>query len=142
MTTRETIVAPTIEWIDVSDREDERYRRTLAERRAPAVREAHRLLAEDRYDEAEQAIRRVDDSMYGAVEIAKLYRRRLEQLAARGVNEATKPHLTRVFERAVRAAYGAYPEPHTAIEAEQYDTGRETDRAELVRILGYDPRGI
>jgi len=126
----------------VSDREYERYLKALAARRAPAVREADRLLAEDRYDEAEQAIRRVDDSIYGAVEIAKLYRRRLEQLAAGGVTENTKPHLARVFERAVQAAYGAYPEPHTAIEAEQYDSGRESDRAELVRILGYDPRGI
>jgi len=126
----------------VSDREYARHLRTLAERRAPAVREADRLLAEDRYDEAEQAIRRVDDSIYGAVEIALLYRRRLEQLAAGGVTEHTKPHLARVFERAVQAAYGAYPEPHTAIEAEQCATGRETDRAELVRILGYDPRGI
>ena len=126
----------------MSDRQTERYLKTLAERRAPAVREADRLLAEDRYDEAEQAIRRVDDSIYGAVEIAKLYRRRLEQLVEDGVTQATRPQLARVFERAVQAAYGAYPEPHTAIEAEQYDTGREIDRAELVRILGYDPRGI
>lgn len=124
------------------DREYERYLRTLAERRAPAVREADRLLAEERYDEAEQAIRRVDDSIYGAVEIGKLYRRRLEQLVAGGVTQAMKPQLARMFQRAVQAAYGAYPEPHTAIEAEQYNTGREMDRAALVRILGHDPRGI
>ena len=123
----------------MSDREYERYLRQVAERRAPAVAEADRLLSQDRYDDAERAIRAVDDSIYGAVEIAKVYRRRLEQLVREGVNADASPRLARVFERAVMAAWSAYPEPHTEIEAENYSRGRATDRAELVKILGYDP---
>ena len=123
----------------MGERGYERYLRQVAGRRAPAVAEADRLMSEDRYDEAERAIRAVDDSIYGAVEMAKIYRHRLEQLVLDGVNLDTKPRLVRVFERAVMAAWSAYPEPHTALEAENYSRGRATDRAELVKILGYDP---
>jgi hypothetical protein len=111
----------------------------LARRRAPAVARAEQLLAEDRYDAAEEAIRAVDSSIYGAVATAKLYRKRLEEMVAAGVTEANKSRVEAVFRRGLRSAQGAYPEPHTAIEADNYASGQADDRAELVGILGYDP---
>jgi hypothetical protein len=45
-----------------------------------------------------------------------------------------------VAEAARLRADRAYPEPHTAMEAAQYDTGRAENRVRLVRILGYGPR--
>lgn len=111
----------------------------LARKRAPAVAEAEGLLDDDRYDEAERAIVAVDDSIYGEVEIARLYHRRLEQLVALGVTDASRARVEEVFRRALSWAHRAYPEPHTALEATQYDTGRAEDRARLVRILGYEP---
>jgi hypothetical protein len=113
------------------------YLENLARRRAPAVAEAERLLQEDRFDEAEQAIRRADDSIYGAVETAKLYRRHLEALVAN--HSGDRDRAETVFRRALIAAYNAYPDPHTAHEADNFEAGRAKDRAELVRILGYDP---
>lgn len=112
------------------------YLEQLSRKRAPAVATAERLLQDDSFDEAEREIQRADDSIYGALEIARMYRRRLEQLIAAGEGRA---RLDAVFRRALAWAQGAYPEPHTAIEAEQRDAGRAEDRAELVRILGYDP---
>ena len=117
----------------------DRYLEDLARRRAPAVAEAKRLLAEDRYDEAEQTIVRTDSSIYGEVEVASLYRHRLEELVAAGVTPQTRPRLEAIFHRALSWADRAFPEPHTAMEASQYDEARAENRAALVRILGYDP---
>lgn len=108
----------------------------LARKRAPPVVIAERLLLEDRFDEAEREITNIDDSIYSAVEIARMYRRHLEHLVAAGEGRA---RLDPIFRRALLWAQGAYPEPHTAVEEEHRDAGRAEDRAELVGILGYDP---
>jgi hypothetical protein len=68
-----------------------------------------------------------------------MYQRRLEQLVAEGVTPSNKPRVEAVCRRALSWAQGAYPEPHTGMEAANYDSGRAEDRAKLVRILGYDP---
>jgi hypothetical protein len=119
--------------------EYERYRKQLEEMRAPAEAEAAELIAADRYDEAEALVTRVDGSIYGAVAIARLYRRRLEQLVALGVDDGSRARAEAVYRRALRAAHRAYPEPHTGYEARNYDAGRADDHAALVQVLGYDP---
>lgn len=116
----------------------ELFREGLERKRAPAVARAVQLLADDRYEEAEEEIRTVDSSIYGMVATAKMYRERLAELVADGVNSQNKARVEAVFHRALVTAQSAYPEPHTAMEADDYTAGQAEDRAQLVAILGYD----
>jgi len=116
----------------------DRYLEHMAKKRSPAVAEAARLVEQERFDEAEQTILRVENSIYAIVDIAAVYRRRLEQLVAEA-DDAAKPQREAVFRRALDWAQSAYPEPHTSMEADQYDSGRAENRAQLIRILGYEP---
>lgn len=113
----------------------ERYLEGLRQRRAPAMERAARLIDEGRFDEADQAVKAADDSIYGAVALAGLYKATLAGSNASRRREWRQ----RVYEKAVSWAESAFPEPHTAIEAENYDRGREEARAELTDMLG-DPR--
>lgn len=115
-----------------------RWRRAQEQRRAPAVREARRLIEQDDFDAAERAVLSVDDSIYGSVAIATLYRDRLSALAAGG-GAADRARLVAVFRRAWLWARGCYPDPHTADEAEAFAASRARARAELVDALGFDP---
>ena len=81
--------------------ECERYRQQLAERRAPAEAEAAQLIAADRYGEAEALVERVDDSTYGALAIARLYHRRLEELVALGIDDASRARAEAVYAASV-----------------------------------------
>jgi len=117
----------------------QQYLAMLAKKRQPAVDLAQRLLEEDRYDQAEQAIRAADDSIYGAVAIAKLYREWLSRLVAEGRVQTNRARVETVFHRAEYWAHSAYPEPHTEVEAENYASGQADDTRELVKILGYHP---
>jgi hypothetical protein len=116
------------------------YMESLEKKRAPAVTKAIELIAQERYDEAEQTIKSVDNSIYGAVATAKVYRQRLEELVTGGLSGPNKTRAEAVFWRALSWAQSAYPEPHTAIEAENYSDGRSEDYSELVKILGYEPQ--
>lgn len=113
------------------------YLHSLEAKRAPAMARAAQLLAEDRYDEAEAEVTRADDSIYGAVAIGRLYTERLRAFVEAGFRRG--PRTEEIFRRALRWRSSAYPEPHTECEAERYDAGRDADRAELVKILGWDP---
>jgi hypothetical protein len=111
-----------------------------ARKRAPAVAAAAKLIAEDRFDEAEETVREVETSIYSDVEIKNLYKQRLEELvAAAGVTDENRERAEAVFARALDWSNRAWPEPHTAHELRQYDEGRAVARGELVRILGYEP---
>lgn len=114
----------------------------LAKKREPAMAEAAALADAERFEEAERAVTRVDDSIYGAVALAKMYQAKLEALVASGAARSvkSKKHAERIFERALWWAQSAYPEPHTQYEADDYSRGRAEDLSRLVAILGYDPR--
>jgi hypothetical protein len=104
----------------------ERYLEQLARTRAPAEAMARELIDEGRYEEAEEAVR-------------KLFRARLEALVAAGITPANRSLVETVFRHATAWAESNFPEPHTRIEADQYAVGRVEARAQLVRLLGYDP---
>ncbi|HLO40910.1 MAG TPA: hypothetical protein VK176_07795 [Phycisphaerales bacterium] len=118
----------------------EKFLRELEAKRGPAEEAAAVLLAQDRFDEAEAAMQRVDGSIYGAVALAKLYESRLRALVGEGAVQKDRGRVERVFDRALSWAQGCYPDPHTGEEAERYEAGRAEDRARLVAILGYEPR--
>jgi hypothetical protein len=111
----------------------------LAKRRAPAVAEAVQLIAQDRLADAESVVRQVDDSIYGAVELSKLFTTRLQELVASGETKRDIARVLRVYERALHWSTSAFPEPHTEYEAESNEAGRTEAQAHLQNILGFDP---
>lgn len=115
------------------------FLRALAERRAPAEVAAARLIEEHRYQDAEQTIRAADDSIYGSLATARLYKARLQQIVASPDLRQDSALLLEVYRRALRWAQISYPEVHTECEAQDYERGRQMDHAELVAIVGYDP---
>jgi hypothetical protein len=120
----------------------ELWLKALAKKREPAMAEASRLADLEQFTEAEQAVKKVDDSIYGAVALGKMYRAKLEAIVASGAagTRDGKPRAERLFERALWWMQSAYPEPHTAMEGDNYERGRAEDLSCLVGILGYDPR--
>lgn len=117
----------------------ERYLEGLAKTRAPAMKRAMELVEAERYDQADEAVKAADGSIYGEVALAKMYREHLAVLVAAGRHHAERARAEAVFRRALKWAESAYPEPHTEVEAENYERGRAEDLADLVKILGYQP---
>lgn len=111
----------------------------LAKRRAPALAEAVQLIAQDRLADAEAAVRRVDDSIYGAVELSKLFTSRLQELVASGEATRNRARVLRVYDRALHWSTSAFPEPHTEYEAQSNEAGQAEARTSLIQILGFDP---
>jgi hypothetical protein len=105
----------------------------------PAVAEAERLVVEGQFERAESVLRGVNSDIYGACEIEDMYRRRLEQMAAAGVTDENRAGVEAVFRKALHWSWMAFPSPHTAVEAEQYEDGRRSAKEHLIRVLGYEP---
>lgn len=122
--------------------EYETWLAALAKIREPAMAEASRLADLEHFEDAEAAVKKVDDSIYGAVALAKMYQAKLEALVATGSARSGtgRQHAERIFGRALWWAQSAYPEPHTQYEADDYSRGQAEDLSRLVKILGYDPR--
>ncbi|QOI99892.1 MAG: hypothetical protein HRU70_05100 [Phycisphaeraceae bacterium] len=125
-------------------RDDGSYARSLEAhteamrvKREPAVAAARGLIAEGRFDDAERLVIEADPSIQGAVAIKSLYEMRLREMAASPDSDRSATEV--VFHRALAWALNCYPEPHTEVEAEQYESGRVRDRARLTEILGYTP---
>ena len=115
------------------------YLAVLAQKRAPALQRATALIEAQRYDEAEKAVTEADDSIYGAVALAKLYRQCLAEAVAGDCQQTELPRRLALFQRALIWAQSAFPEPHTQTEADDYQRHRTATRAELVALLGFDP---
>ncbi len=112
----------------------QQYLKTLAARRAPALAHASTLIDAQRLDEADREVPAVDDSIYGAVAMADLYRAKLAASA-----DQPPAHRCALFDRAWRWANAALPSPHTAVEAEDNDRHLAAVRADLTQLLGHDP---
>lgn len=84
----------------------EQVRRRLAD----ASGEARSLILEGRFEEAEARMRAIDADIQGAVALAAAYETVL----------AAAPRNAAILERAVRWARSAFPEAHTAMEADAY----------------------
>src|SRR5689334_21676304 len=105
----------------------------LAKKREPAMQQARELAERGEYDQLSAIVRRADDSIYGAVALAKMLEQHLRELVAS--NPKTDDARLRIaFERALDVAQSAYPEPHTEYEAADYERGRAEDLARLIQI--------
>lgn len=97
---------------------------TRRRRLGDASGEAVALILALRFEEAETLIRRIDADIYGSNALARAYETALERA----------PDAPGLFDRALHWACRAYPSPHTAFEAEQYDTALQADEARLRKI--------
>lgn len=116
-----------------------KYAKEREAAREPAIEKASKLLAQNLFDEAEREIMKVDSTIEGSVAIAKMYESQLRALVTSGKHKKDRDHAAVLFRRSLAWAQSCYPEPHTEVEAENYDQGRSEDRTRLVKILGWDP---
>lgn len=85
----------------------------MRQRLAEIAGETVRLILALRFDEAEARVRQVDSDIHGANALADAYEAALHQ-------SPTDPN---ILDRATFWAERAFPEPHTATEAEDYRAG-------------------
>ncbi|MFN7180290.1 hypothetical protein [Hyphomonas sp.] len=88
--------------------------------------EAVALIVALRFGEAEALVRHIDADIYGANALAGAYEAALEQ----------SPEAPGLFDRALYWARSAFPDPHTPLEAEQYDSALKASEARLRKITG------
>lgn len=98
---------------------------TTRQRLAEMAGETVRLILDLRFDEAEAAVRQLDSGIQGANALANAYEAALRRTPA---DQA-------ILDRAVIWARNAFPEPHTAIEAEAYRSAAEARVAKLMGIF-------
>lgn len=113
------------------------YQRDLQRRLREAVNTARPLLLVGKDQEAEAIVREADSGIAGAVAIARMYEDVLREVVI--TSDPRRPRVMSLFRRALHWRQNAYPEPHTGVEADEYERGRAKDRAELVGVLGFDP---
>jgi hypothetical protein len=115
------------------------YKKVMADREAARTAlliNARDLIAAGEFDAAERSVRGVDDSLEMDAMLARTYRECLRTAVAMGVS---RDKVEAMFQRAKAAAWHAYPDPHTEIEADNYERGRAEDLATLVKIVGREP---
>ncbi|MFT3665471.1 hypothetical protein [Piscinibacter sp.] len=107
----------------------------LRRRLAAAARAALPDVQAGRFAEADAAVLAVDSEIQSAVMLGALYTEALRDAVGRG-ERATRPdHVAALHAHALHWRLRAYPEPHTAFEADSYDAGRRADRAALAALL-------
>ncbi|HYD00994.1 MAG TPA: hypothetical protein VEB22_07180 [Phycisphaerales bacterium] len=104
--------------------------------RAGLLIKARNLIAAGDFDAAEKTVRAADDSLETSAALGKVYRECLRTAVAAGVRRET---VEAIFRRAKRWVPYTYPEPHTQVEADNYEAGRAEDIATLERIMGHAP---
>lgn len=97
----------------------------IRQRLAEMAEEVIRLILELRFEEVEAAVRQVDNDIYGANALADAYEAALQR----------NPSDPTLLDRAIFWAHSAYPEPHTAIEAEDYRAGAAARVARLRSVF-------
>lgn len=99
---------------------------------AAAAVEAEPLLAQDRFEEAETIVRRVDGDIYGARALGDLYTSALAECMQHP--EPNRVRAVRLYEKALRWR-SAWPEVHTETEAEAQSAHYNEVKQELKALL-------
>ena len=71
--------------------------------------------------------------------LGAMYTAMLREAVQSGARESRAECVTALHERALHWRLSAYPEAHTAYEADDYAAGRAADRAELAALLAEPP---
>ena len=91
---------------------------------AAAEADVIRLILSSHFDEAEARLRTIDADIYGANALAHAYEAALERA----------PTDARIYDRALHWARSTFPDPHTAVEAEQFGAAI-ADAEERLRLI-------
>lgn len=101
---------------------------SAAQRAFPEVRAAN-------FDAAEGLVLAVDRDIQASVMLGAMYTEALREAVSAGERESRPEFFAALFARALHWRQSAYPEPHTAHEADDYSAGRDADRAELEELI-------
>ena len=115
----------------------------LRRRLADAARRALPDVRAGNFDAADAAVLAVDREIQAAVMLGAMYTAVLRDAVGDTMGDAvdareraSRPqYLDLLHRRAVHWRLSAYPEPHTADEANSFEAGRDADRAELAALL-------
>lgn len=107
----------------------------LRRRLATAARGAWPDVRAGRFDAAETALRAVDQDIQSAVMLGAMYTAALQEAVQTGEQASRPQYVAALHERALHWRLSAYPEPHTAYEADDYAAGRAGDRAQLDAVM-------
>ena len=113
----------------------EPYLDSLRRRLAVAALAALPEVRAGNFDAADARVLAVDREIQSAVMLGAMYTAELRDSVARGDRESHPEYVAAVHQRALHWRLSAYPEPHTAPEAEHYAAGADADRAELAALL-------
>ena len=108
---------------------------SLRRRLAGAARLAMVDVRAGDFPAAESRVLAVERDIQTAVMLGAMFTQALRDALRAGERESRPAHFEALFQRALRWRQSAYPEPHTAYEADDYEAGREADLAELEKIL-------
>jgi hypothetical protein len=112
------------------------YLDSLRRRLAIAATTALSDVRAGNFDAADARVLAVDRDIQSAVMLGAMYTQALRESVKLGERQSRREFFDALFERALRWRQSAYPEPHTAYEADSYSSGRDADRAELEALLG------
>ncbi|MBX3143292.1 MAG: hypothetical protein KF813_06030 [Trueperaceae bacterium] len=115
---------------------------SLRQRLAAAARAALPEVREGYFAAADAAVLAVDREIQSAVLLGALYTTALREAVSRGELKTRPDYVTALHAHALRWRLSAYPDPHTAFEAEEYEAGRKADRAELDSLLTPEETGL
>ena len=113
----------------------EPYLDSLRRRLAVAALAALPEVRAGNFDAADARVLAVDREIQSAVMLGAMYTAELRECVARGERESRPGYIAALHQRALHWRLSAYPEPHTAPEAEYYAAGADADRAELAALL-------
>jgi hypothetical protein len=108
---------------------------SLRRRLAVAARQALADVRAGRFEAAERRVLAVDREIQSSVMLGAMYTAELREAIASGLRETRPEFVAALHERALHWRLSAYPEPHTAMEADDYSSGRDADRAQLDSLL-------
>jgi hypothetical protein len=112
----------------------------LRRRLSVAARRAMSDVRAGRFDEADAQVRAVDTDIQSAVMLGAMYAEALRAAISKGERESRPEYVVDLHARALRWRQSAYPEPHTAYEADDYESGRAADRSQLDALLSANPK--
>lgn len=108
---------------------------SLRRRLARAAQDALPDVHAGNFDAAETRVLAVDREIQSAVMLGAMYTAELRESIERGERESRPGFVAALHQRALHWRLSAYPEPHTAHEADDYSAGRDADRALLDGLL-------
>jgi len=113
----------------------DRHLDTLRRRLATAAQGALPQVRAGNFDAADAAVLAVDRDIQSTVMLGAMYTEELRAAVANGESTSRPQFVAALHERALHWRLSAYPEPHTAHEADDYEAGRDADRAELAAMV-------